>query len=358
MALAAFVRKFATPSDCLDHLVSIRRRAGVVCPSCRSSKFQTSPRRRSYTCAECWRRFQITSGTIFEDIPVSMLPKWFAAIYLVTVHRPGISGAQLAQVIGVSTGTARQMIQRITQADGVFVQAEPGSSPNRGTPSAKRVVCLANSRKGGDRCIAGREWVDETAGAWVRPIGDQENQAVSDLERQYRGGREPRVLDIIDIPLLEPVPSRHQRENWTISPDRRWRRVGKLTHDYLDDLLDSIAPLWIDGFSSGSGLNNRVPENVAGQLEDSLRLIRVSDLQVEVRDYFGRRVQGQFSFHGSSYLLRVTDPICEDDYVQRPEGNYDVGEAYLTISLGESYNDGYCYKLIAAVIRPPVSTSS
>ena len=216
----------------------------------------------------------------------------------------------------------------------------------------KRLVFLANSRKPGGRCIAGREWIDESAGAWVRPIGDQENQAVSELERQYRGGREPSVLDIVDIPLLKPAPSSHQRENWTILPNRRWRRVSRLTYDYLDDLLDLYEPIWIDGFSSGSGLNNRVPEDDASQLEDSLRFIQVSDLQVEVRDYFGRRVQGQFSYHGSSYLLRVTDPICEDEYAGRPCGIYDVGEAYLTISLGESFDDGYCYKLIAAVIRP------
>ena len=215
----------------------------------------------------------------------------------------------------------------------------------------KRLVFLANSRKPGGRCIAGREWIDKSAGAWVRPIGEQENQAVSVLERQYRGGREPSVLDIADVPLLKPVPSNHQRENWTIAPNRRWRKVSRLTYDYLDDLLDPCEPLWIDGFRSGIGLNNRVPEDDASQLEDSLRFIQVSDFQVEVQDYFGWRVDGHFTYHGASYLLKITDPIFEAAYDRRQARVYDVGEAYLTISLGESF-DGYCYKLIAAVIRP------
>ena len=32
-------------------------------------------------------------------------------------------------------------------------------------------------------------------------------------------------------------------------------------------------------------------------------------------------------------------------------GEYELGESYLTVSLGEPF-DGYCYKLIAAVIEP------
>jgi hypothetical protein len=45
----------------------------------------------------------------------------------------------------------------------------------------------------------------------------------------------------------------------------------------------------------------------------------------------------------------VTDPIVERQYLAQPDGDHAVGEAYLTISIGEPYQD-YCYKLVATVI--------
>jgi hypothetical protein len=45
----------------------------------------------------------------------------------------------------------------------------------------------------------------------------------------------------------------------------------------------------------------------------------------------------------------VTDPGYERTYLARPDGSYEIGESFLTISLGEPYND-YYYKLVAAII--------
>ena len=79
--------------------------------------------------------------------------------------------------------------------------------------SVKRIVCLANSRKLHGRCVAGREWTDGRAGQWVRPVSDREHQDVSEYERQYEDGSDPRVLDIIDVPVLDPKPEIYQTEN-------------------------------------------------------------------------------------------------------------------------------------------------
>ena len=79
----------------------------------------------------------------------------------------------------------------------------------------KRIVCLANSRKLHGRCLAGREWIDGHPGRWIRPVSAREHQEVSEYERQYEDGSDPRVLDIMDVPLLEPSPgpARYQSEN-------------------------------------------------------------------------------------------------------------------------------------------------
>lgn len=221
----------------------------------------------------------------------------------------------------------------------------------------KRIVCLANSRKLSGRCIAGREWSeDHVAGSWVRPVSERENQEVSEYERQYEDGSDPRVLDIIDIPVLEPQPQDYQTENWLLDPGFYWEKVGVVSKRDLPELADPIAPLWIVGQSTYHGRNDRIWLESADSVSHSLRLIHVDGLSLEVfkpGEAFGnskRRVQGQFTHRGTEYRLWVTDPVYDRAYLSKLDGTYEIGECYLTISLGEPH-EGWCYKLIAAIIR-------
>ena len=52
-----------------------------------------------------------------------------------------------------------------------------------------------------------------------------------------------------------------------------------------------------------------------------------------------RRVQGRFRHAGQEYALWVTDPGWERTYLAKLDGIYDIGECFLTISLGEAYQD-------------------
>ena len=220
----------------------------------------------------------------------------------------------------------------------------------------KQIVCLANSRKPSGRCIAGREWSEtEGAGAWVRPVSERDGQEVSEYERQYEDGADPRLLDIIDVPLLEARPEDWQTENWLLDPEHYWQKNGKYSRFDLAKLANASEPLWIDGHSTYGGQNDKVPLALTSSISDSLRLIRVERLELAVfrpGEAFGnakRRVQGRFEFSGQEYALWVTDPACEKKYLAKLDGTYATGGSYLTISLGERYK-GACYKLIAAVI--------
>lgn len=220
----------------------------------------------------------------------------------------------------------------------------------------KRIVCLANSRKLQGRCVAGRELNADVAGAWIRPVSDRPEQEVSEYERQYEDGSDPRVLDIIDVPLIEARPKDWQQENWLLNPKLYWVKSGRLPMENLSGLQDRRGPLWINGYSSHNGLNDRIPLAQATALRSSLQLIHVANLVLMVfapGEAFGnkkRRVQGRFAFDRTDYWLWVTDPIAERQYLAQSDGDYPVGEAYLTISIGEPYQE-YCYKLIATVIR-------
>jgi hypothetical protein len=222
----------------------------------------------------------------------------------------------------------------------------------------KRVVCLANSRKRSGRCVAGKELTaDGDAGPWMRPVSDRPSEEVSEHERQYQDGSDPQILDIIEIPLKTPAPKMYQSENWLLDPDHYWERVGRAQWKDLEALADEPEELWINTSSTYSGLRDRVSEAEAGKLDGSLFLLHVEDLKLRVFapgaafDNPKRRVQADFEHRGVRYQLWVTDPVIERAYLAKPDGDYKIGECFLTVSLGEPHK-GDCYKLVAAVITP------
>lgn len=222
--------------------------------------------------------------------------------------------------------------------------------------TVKRIVCLANSRKLSGRCTAGRELVAGKPAGWIRPVSRREHEEVSEYERQYDDGSDPRVGDIIDVPLIGPRPREYQQENWLLDPTRYWKRAGRAAWDKLTGLADVPSLLWINGKSTTNGQNDIIPLARANTLKSSLRLVRVERLTLEVfkpGEAFGnpkRRVQGRFLHKGATYRLWVTDPHYEQVFLARPDGKHELGECLLTISLGEPFNDA-CYKLIAAIIE-------
>ena len=73
--------------------------------------------------------------------------------------------------------------------------------------TVKRIVCLANSRMSGGRCIAGRELAgDGRPSGWVRFVSGWTTGGLS--ERRCQGRAEPRLLDVIDEAVLEAKPTK------------------------------------------------------------------------------------------------------------------------------------------------------
>lgn len=220
----------------------------------------------------------------------------------------------------------------------------------------KRIVCLANSRKLSGRCVAGKELSGGKPIGWIRPVSAREHEEVSEYERQYQDGSDPRVLDIMDVPLLDTRPMGYQQENWLLDPEHYWVKAGRFAWNDLWQLADTTAPLWVNGQSTYNAYNDKIPLAMAGELRSSLRLVRLDRLTLSVfkpGEAFGnpkRRVQGRFQHAGEDYRLWVTDPGYERTQLARPDGDYEIGESFLTISVGEAYNDA-CYKLIAAIIE-------
>ncbi|WP_458087106.1 dual OB domain-containing protein [Streptomyces malaysiensis] len=203
-----------------------------------------------------------------------------------------------------------------------------------------RIVCLANSRKGGDRCIAGMEFGSTE---WVRPISRRSSEAVSATERQYANGTEPRVLDVVSMRLAEERSDGFQRENWLLDSAVQWERRGRIDWEELCLLEQQPESLWINGFSSWGGFNNKIPVGRQGEISNSLALIRVD--AVEISGDFAR-----FHYMGSDYAINLTDPVYEERMMTKGSSRQRLGESFITVSLGKEWY-GFFYKFAAAIIE-------
>ena len=110
--LPELIKYFENEETCKAYLEKQRWGVNVVCPHCSHEKvYRTN---RGYKCAnkECYKKFTVISGTIYEGTKIP-LSKWFPAVYLATAHKKGISSMQLSKDIGVTQKTAWFMLHRI-----------------------------------------------------------------------------------------------------------------------------------------------------------------------------------------------------------------------------------------------------
>lgn len=222
----------------------------------------------------------------------------------------------------------------------------------------KTIVCLANSRKISGRCVAGKTFSNGRFGEWIRPVSSRATGEVSEEERQYEDGSDPKLLDVISIPMTRHAPHAYQQENHVIDPGFYWQRTGRVTWNQLQLALDHPAQgIWVNGYSSYSGTNDRIPAEIAQALQSSLLLIEPKELTIWVgqpgRDFGNpkRQIRANFQYGGAHYNVGVTDPVISREYFAKQDGNYPLRQAMLCISLGELF-EGYSYKLLAAVITP------
>jgi hypothetical protein len=221
-------------------------------------------------------------------------------------------------------------------------------------------ICLANSRKPpSGRCVAGKVFRGNLAGKWVRPVSARQGREVSEEERRYENGKRSQLLDIIKVPLIEHLPSGHQTENHLLAEDHYWEKDGTASWEQVVALVDPYdAAFWVNADSTFHGLNDKVPEQVAMSLPNSLKLIQLPELQLLVRSEEGfegrpprKRVRGQFNYEGRQYLLSVTDPDIEEKYLARDVGVYKIRNVAVCISLAEVWN-GFAFRVVASVITP------
>ena len=114
-SLLQLTRHFSDEKVCREYLANLRWSEGKpVCPHCEHEKVYNIEGGKRYKCAnkECYKKFSVTSGTIFESTKIP-LQDWFVAIYLITSLKRGISSCQLARDLNVTQKTSWFILQRV-----------------------------------------------------------------------------------------------------------------------------------------------------------------------------------------------------------------------------------------------------
>jgi hypothetical protein len=218
----------------------------------------------------------------------------------------------------------------------------------------KRVVCLANSWKREGHCIAG---IDLDTGQWVRPVCDglyPEDGRIPQSVRMIEG-REPRLLDILQIPLAETGNDfGFECENLSVL-EGQWRYLGQAQPS---DLLPYCR-------GSRNILHNHQKYVYPSYLKrlpfsqrHTLQLIQSASLIISQKPH----PKGYIEWRGTIQTMnartlagaKITDPV----FVEKLERGHQPKKVCLvTVSLSMPWappdwdDEPPCWKLIAGVIE-------
>lgn len=105
---------FKEESTCIEYYEQIRWGNEPSCPHCGGTTPYST--KRGYRCSEkeCRKDFTVKVGTIFENSKIP-LRTWFAAIFLATNHKKGISSVQLASDLNITQKSAWFVLHRIRE---------------------------------------------------------------------------------------------------------------------------------------------------------------------------------------------------------------------------------------------------
>jgi hypothetical protein len=220
-----------------------------------------------------------------------------------------------------------------------------------------RIVCLANSYKHDNRCVAGISLVTKK---WLRLVGRVVPGCLTREEARYADGREAALLDVFEAELGEECSSKYHPEDVLIT-GTPWKRIQRFGNPYDADILTSNVnrePVVLEGYCDR--IDAHKLEATPARI--SLTLVQPEDLWWWIREDRGKR-RNRAVFHlGKAgrvhYDLSVTDPAWLDQLNLLPAGIHPnallcdkkAQNTYLTVSLSESY-EGFHYKLVAGVVN-------
>jgi transposase-like protein len=105
---------FKDEKVCATYLANSRWGKIPACPHCGNVGAYVTNRGYKCKAKECHKKFTVTTGTIFENSKIS-LRTWYAAMYLCTAHKKGVSSLQLSRDLNITQKTAWFLLHRIRE---------------------------------------------------------------------------------------------------------------------------------------------------------------------------------------------------------------------------------------------------
>lgn len=195
---------------------------------------------------------------------------------------------------------------------------------------------------------------------WIRPLSHREGGEINSIESRLSNNRQPRILDLVEVPLQAPARVEGQPEDWLIQQNSRWTYRGRFAPDVLARLLEEPENLWLE-FPHRS---DRVsPDFLRQHGLPSLYLIQCSALRLFITEFVNdlgqtlKKRRARFRHNGANYDLALTDPEMQwryfPDFPHTNAGEIAGGpdpDSILCVSLAPEFK-GRHYKLVAGVIE-------
>ena len=209
-------------------------------------------------------------------------------------------------------------------------------------------ICLANSRKYGERCIAGIEVKQKgdfweivhrnDRPKWLRPVTDTEFGGVSPA----LVGRIV-LLNLVEIDITHSVPKGYQSEN-VLFDAKSLNVLGSITATWNN--LSKLANA--NDFSIFAGNRGAIHKDKMADVTYSLALIEVQDVRIRIRDDNGH-IRAQFRHGQYHYDLPVTDVNFIEQFALNEAVLAEAEHVFFSVSLGIEYQEQY-YKLVAGIV--------
>jgi hypothetical protein len=235
----------------------------------------------------------------------------------------------------------------------------------------KTIVVLADSVKSKGRCLAGKELVWEgkawKVGGWIRPVSTAQGSEVPIAQMVDSLGREPALLEIIEVPLASAVPLPDQPENWLIDSGQKWRRVDSMDFSQAGTLVDRPRQVWGEGRGwrrVAAGYVQKMPKPASLYLIKPEEIVSV-EVWSEPNRYepppaVKRHRVAKLRYGGIVHDFDIDDPVFSDRYYPRFPG-VNAGRKQITlraptetlvcVSLTLPYRGNH-YKIAAAFVEP------
>jgi hypothetical protein len=220
--------------------------------------------------------------------------------------------------------------------------------------SLRQIVCLANSWKLNERCIAG---IEINSGKWIRPVCDSLYPEDGRVPRSVRliAGKEPAILDILEIPLADTGNDfEFESENLSVLPGE-WKCVGRFNINDLGKYCSKSTQILHNPIKY---VNPSDLKNLNFNQRYTIQLIQVQSFRVQQKI----NAKGNQEWRGTIIMAngnrlaeaRITDPV----FVEKLNtGHQPQQNCFVTVSLSLPWappnweGEVPCWKLIAGVIE-------